>query len=1079
MTAANRSNRALSILVLLAFTQSSFSPAGLAQDGNSSTADPSRNLVGSTETRSADVFQGARSKDTTVFVFEGSVYGVDGTPAREALVVSAAGGEAVTDLEGKFRLEVAVPREAKSLHLTAVDRYDGNTLASKQVQLSGTSGSVQGVTLHLAQGTSCVPSWLPAFGGQPGVGGEVLALAVFDDGAGPALYVGGTFKVAGGTPASRIARWDGQSWEPLGAGISGDIVMGSSILPALVGSLTVFNDGTGERLIAGGRFSMAGGVAANNIAMWDGSTWTALGAGVTGLTPFARNGVKALAEFDDGTGVALYAGGDFTIAGGAPANNIAKWDGSSWTTLGSGMDGSVNALIEFDDGGGVALFGGGFFATAGGLPARGIAKWDGSAWTAVGGSTNGAVNTLVEYDDGTGVALYAGGQFSIAGVTPANNVASWDGSSWTALGSGTAGGGFSSPTVNTLAVHSEGGVAALFAGGWFLEAGGLPANKIAKWDGSSWSAVGVGIEVTAGRRVSALASFDDGGGAILYGGGNFLTAGSIDARNIARWDSSSWTALDTGFNAKVIALAAFDDGSGEQLFVGGDFSSVDGVATRMIGKWDGSGWSPLGSGMNNNVEALVVFDDGNGDRLIAGGRFALAGGVPAAGVAEWDGSSWASLGGGVDRPVYALASFDDGGGPALYAGGFIGILGEVLGKWDGMSWSGVGGTLAATLNGGVFTLTVFDDGSGPALFVGGSFTGLGGVPASNIAKWDGSTWTALGTGVDGFVQDMAVFDDGNGARLVVGGRFTTAGGVTANRIATWDGSSWAALGTGFNDYALEVRAFDDGNGTKLFAGGRFTTAGGAPASGIAQWDGSSWAPVGSGVQGFVSALTVFDDGNGDALFAGGGFGSAIDSGDSFLAKWGCQFGLTNNFCNGDGGDQLGCTDCPCGNNAAPGTIGGCLNSALTSSRLVASGDPAVNLMPGDTGDLRFALTSGRPNSFCVLTSGDALAPRNPGNPCFGFDSGLQALAYDGLRCAVFNTRRHGGRAADANGDVGITTNPWGGEGGPNVGIAASGMGFAAGQTRFFQVVHRENPLLGCMRGLNTSQAVSVLFTPGS
>ena len=183
------------------------------------------------------------------------------------------------------------------------------------------------------------------------------------------------------------------------------------------------------------------------------------------------------------------------------------------------------------------------------------------------------------------------------------------------------------------------------------------------------------------------------------------------------------------------------------------------------------------------------------------------------------------------------------------------------------------------------------------------------------------------------------------------------------------------------------------------------------------------------------------------------------------------------WCYGDGGDQLGCTNCPCGNNAPQGTPGGCINSAGTAARLSASGDPSVSLPSGSTTDLRLALHAGPANAFCILNSGDAVAPSNAANPCFGLNSGAQAAAYDGLRCAITNTRRHGGRSADASGNVGLTNAPWGGEGGPPAGLAVAGGGFAAGATRYFQVVNRDNPLLGCMRGLNTSQAVEVTFTP--
>ncbi len=186
---------------------------------------------------------------------------------------------------------------------------------------------------------------------------------------------------------------------------------------------------------------------------------------------------------------------------------------------------------------------------------------------------------------------------------------------------------------------------------------------------------------------------------------------------------------------------------------------------------------------------------------------------------------------------------------------------------------------------------------------------------------------------------------------------------------------------------------------------------------------------------------------------------------------------SSDICTGDGGNQMGCTTCPCSNNASPGTIGGCLNSAGTSARLTATGNPSVSLPANTSTDLRFGLSGAPPLAFSILNSGDGVAPGNMTNPCFGMSSGTQATALDGLRCAIMNTRRHGGRSSDASGDVGGTNDPWGGEGNPMVGLASAGTGFLAGQTRYFQVIHRDDPLLGCMRGLNTSQAVEVTFTP--
>jgi len=84
--------------------------------------------------------------------------------------------------------------------------------------------------------------------------------------------------------------------------------------------LAVFDDGTGPALYAGGIFASAGSGAVRNIAKWDGASWSALGSGLDG----GGLEVSALTVFDDGTGPALFASGKFTIAGGAPANHIAK-----------------------------------------------------------------------------------------------------------------------------------------------------------------------------------------------------------------------------------------------------------------------------------------------------------------------------------------------------------------------------------------------------------------------------------------------------------------------------------------------------------------------------------------------------------------------------------------------------------------------------------------------------------------------------------------------------------------------------------------------------------------------------------
>ena len=93
--------------------------------------------------------------------------------------------------------------------------------------------------------------------------------------------------------------------------------------------------------------------------------WSALGTGMN------NNAVFALVTDSAGN---LYAGGSFTTAGGTSANYVAKWNGTSWSALGTGMNTWVTALATDSAGN---LYAGGLFTTAGGAPANRVAKWDG------------------------------------------------------------------------------------------------------------------------------------------------------------------------------------------------------------------------------------------------------------------------------------------------------------------------------------------------------------------------------------------------------------------------------------------------------------------------------------------------------------------------------------------------------------------------------------------------------------------------------------------------------------------------------------------------------------------------------
>jgi hypothetical protein len=174
----------------------------------------------------------------------------------------------------------------------------------------------------------------------------------------PQLFIGGTFtSVGGGTAANNIAFFDlNTGWNAMGTGVAGtvhalttyDFDDPNSERPSQAGPPSVrFVSDTPDRpisLIVGGEFATAGGVAAGNVAAWNGVNWANLGTGRINATAGAGNGgvapvfnlngpVFSLTVYDSGdpdgdgpfeapTNGVLYIGGRFTqVNNGSAAQN--------------------------------------------------------------------------------------------------------------------------------------------------------------------------------------------------------------------------------------------------------------------------------------------------------------------------------------------------------------------------------------------------------------------------------------------------------------------------------------------------------------------------------------------------------------------------------------------------------------------------------------------------------------------------------------------------------------------------------------------------------------------------------------
>ena len=672
-----------------------------------------------------------------------------------------------------------------------------------------------------------------------GVNDIVYAIAV----SGSAVYVGGEFTEAGGVNVNYIAKWDGTSWSALGNGVNGTVY-----------AISV----SGTDIYVGGRFSRAGGVSASRIAKWDGTSWSVLGRGVNGT-------VYAISV----SGTDVYAGGNFTTASGMSAGNIARWDGNSWSTLASGVNDIVRAIAIS----GSEVYVGGDFTMAGKENVNYIAKWDGISWSALSSGVNSASITAIAV---SGRDVYVGGDFSHAGGVSASRIAKWDGTTWSSLARGVSGHFGERGMIHTIAVSGND----VYVGGNFGWASSVSANCIAKWDGTSWSALGNGVGGISFPNVFSIAI----SGNDVYVGGIFIQGGEVDARNIARCVGTAWSAFETdeidiGIHGMVRSIAV----SGSDVYVGGDFTHAGKEEVNYIAKWDGTSWSALGEGVNDFVWALAV----SGSDVYAGGSFTEAGGVSASRIARWDGTSWSALGGGVNGAVRAIAI----SGNDVYMGGFFtqagGISAGRIAMWDGSSWSALGSGV-----GGGFQHVNAIVVSESDVYVGGAFTEAGGESANRIAKWDGTSWSALGSGVgEGLMAHVNAISV-SGSDVYVGGSFTEAGGESASRIAKWDAGTetWSAMGSGVNDWVYAVAV----SGSDVYVGGGFTEAGGESISRISKWDSSteSWSTLGSGVNGLtyptVRAISVSESG----LYVGGNFSEAGRKPSNNFARWSTYFDVS-------------------------------------------------------------------------------------------------------------------------------------------------------------------------------------------
>ncbi len=235
-------------------------------------------------------------------------------------------------------------------------------------------------------------------------------------------------------------------------------------------------------------------------------------------------GVADIAEYNGD----LYITGGFEEIGGVTVNHIARWNGTAWGPVGTGLtDYGYGTCMAVYNG---ELYVAGYFDTAGGVNAYRIARWNGTTWSNV---LNGLDMLLVAHDMLViGNVLYIGGSIDLACNTPLVNIVQWNGSAFSTVGTGELellSSSLVHGTVYSLAEQQG----ELYVAGNFDHVNGLACEGLLRWDGSAWHAGPSGLPTTFNLDVGFI------NGALTCAQNSSL---------VMQWNGGQWTNFTSGWS---------------------------------------------------------------------------------------------------------------------------------------------------------------------------------------------------------------------------------------------------------------------------------------------------------------------------------------------------------------------------------------------------------------------------------------------------------------------------------------------------------------------------------------------------
>lgn len=316
-----------------------------------------------------------------------------------------------------------------------------------------------------------------------------------------------------------------------------------------------------------------------------------------------------------------------------PVNGFHQY---GWQTMGTAFTSVGNPVVnDIKLGPDNRVYYAGFFGAAGGVAnTRGIAIWNAEteAWESWDGDIDGPGGFGIDLCwDATGNAYCGGNYTAMQGVANTANLAKWT-KSTTSWGSITPAGS-ANGEVRSCIVDQTGN---LYVSGNFTTINAVSATRIAKYDGTTWTALGTGLNGLAYDM--AISPAGD-----LYVAGSFTTANGVTVNRIAKWNGTTFEALEGGASSGIIYVIHF--GVDGRLYAGGSFTAIGSVTTNGIARWNGQRWDEVGGGFNSGAVVYDITGNENGDIVASGDFSGLADTSKtfSSPIALWNGSSWSHL----------------------------------------------------------------------------------------------------------------------------------------------------------------------------------------------------------------------------------------------------------------------------------------------------------------------------------------------------------------------------------------------------------------------------------------------------